>query len=193
MGPLKRYLKAMPHPTTYIGLKSKFAALPQEVRDYFEHLPLLLTNAMPYEVPLAYLFGRVERAHNMALYCGIVRNHHTDSTTTIDIVSKEFITRKKFKEYFKCIFGIALDPHVHAHLTAAEKARDKAIHGKNPTDKEMREAISGILNYAPAFNTFVDGVAGLKPFGSLQGFSGRSVKLGSATTLLVLKGLGFAT
>jgi hypothetical protein len=67
-----------------------------------------------------------------------------------------------------------------------------AIHGKNPTDKEMRDAISGILDYAPAFNTFVDRVGGLKPFGSLQGFSGRAEKLGNPTTILVLKGLGFS-
>jgi hypothetical protein len=182
----------MPHPSTYIGLRGKYDALPQEVRDYFEHLPLLLTNQMPYEVPLAYLFGRVERAHNMTLYCGIVRSHRTDSKTTLDVVSKEFITRKKFSEYFKSIFGVQFDQNVRAHITAAEKARDKAIHGKNPTDKEMRDAISGILDYAPAFNTFVDGVGGLKPFGSLQGFSGRAEKLGNPTTILVLKGLGFS-
>ena len=148
----------MPHPTTYIGLRRKYDSVTQEVRDYFEYLPLLLTNQMPYEVPLAYLFGRVERAHNMALYCGIVRGHRTDSQTTLKIVSKEFITRKKFKEYFKSVFGAPLDPHVRAHIAAAEKARDKAIHGKNPTDPEMKDATSGILHYAPAFNAFVDRV-----------------------------------
>jgi len=181
----------MPHPTTYLGLRNKYDGLTQEVRDYFEHLPLLLTNQMPYEVPLAYLFGRVERAHNMTLYCGIVRKHRTDSQKTFDVVSKEFITRKKFKEYFENIFGTPVDPSAHAHILACEKARDKAMHGKNPNDQEMRTAISGILDYAPAFNIFVENLVGLKPFGSLQGFSGRAEKLSPATTVLVLRGLGF--
>ena len=66
------------------------------------------------------------------------------------------------------------------------------MHGKNTTDDAIRNAIARVLEYAEEVNKQLHGRYGLKPFGSLQGFAGKSKKLDKRTSQFVLKGIGFS-
>ena len=61
------------------GLLNFYKASTKEIREYFKHLTALI-EAFPLDVALAYVFSRVELAHNMALYCGIAKLHKADTT-----------------------------------------------------------------------------------------------------------------
>lgn len=45
---------------TYIALNKFYEERTQEVKDYFSHLPNLVGNEFPYDIPLAYVFLRCE-------------------------------------------------------------------------------------------------------------------------------------
>ena len=60
-------------PKSYLGILKLYESQPQEVQTYFCHLSALIGADMPYDVALAYLFSRVERAHRRTLYCGITK------------------------------------------------------------------------------------------------------------------------
>jgi len=147
------------------GLKKHYEAAPEEVREYFSHLPGLL-ETFPLHVALAYVFSRVELAQNMAIYCGIVKRHKGDAALVRKAVDAHHMTRKDFAEKYKAVFGKAPS----AFIGAAEKVRDKVMHGKNTTDKEVRQAIAKVLDYAQRLNAGVSSVAGFKPFGDLRGW-----------------------
>jgi len=168
------------------GLKKHYEAAPEEVREYFSHLPGLL-ETFPLHVALAYVFSRVELAQNMAIYCGIVKRHKGDAALVRKAVDAHHMTRKDFAEKYKAVFGKAPS----AFIGAAEKVRDKVMHGKNTTDKEVRQAIAKVLDYAQRLNAGVSSVAGFKPFGDLRGFKGAAQSLDSSTTRWLLKGMGF--
>ena len=73
----------------------------------------------------------------------------------------------------------------------AEEIRDKVMHGKTTTDKEKREALASIIEYAERFNALVSGIAAFRPFGDLRGFKGRGQSLDKSTSRWLLKGMGF--
>ena len=181
----------MSTPPGYKAIIKQYDEATNEVKWYFEHVPRLV-EAFPFEVALSYLFARVERAHNMTLYCGVVKLHRAESTMAASIIKRQHLTRELFKELFNSVFGTPIETAIAANLVEAEKIRDQAIHGKEPTDKEMRKAISDVLVYAEQFNDFVEKVAQLKPFGDLRGFRGRGEPLKKSTTRWLLKGMGFA-
>jgi hypothetical protein len=181
----------MSTPPGHKAIIKQYEASADEVKRYFEHLPKLVKD-FPFEVALSYLFARVERAHNMTLYCGVVKLHRAESAMAASIIKKQHLTRDLFKELFNSIYGVSIETYIAAKLTEAEKIRDRAIHGKEPRDKEMRKAISDVLIYAEQFNDFVEKAAQLKPFGDLRGFKGRGKPLEKSTTRWLLKGLGFA-
>ena len=52
--------------SSYKGVIAKYESASQPVCWYFDQLPKLLAS-FPYEVSLAYLFLRTEKAHNRAL------------------------------------------------------------------------------------------------------------------------------
>ena len=82
------------------------------------------------------------------------------------------ITRASFLVLVETIFGQPLPPATVALLKTAEKVRDKTVHGKGVGEPHARHAIVDVLDYATAVNQFVNGIAGFKPFGSMQGFKG---------------------
>ena len=59
------------------GILRKFEALPDEIKVYFKHLPRL-AEEFPWDVSIGYLFSLVELAHNMTIYCGVVKLHRVD-------------------------------------------------------------------------------------------------------------------
>lgn len=176
---------------TNIALLKSFEQSSENVKGYFQHLPKLIKE-FPHEVCLAYLFLRLEQAHNRALYCGVVKLHHADGDLTDRIINNDHVTRDKFQELYQSVFGSSVPEAAKALLTTAEKIRDKVIHGKDVSAMEKREAIVDVIKYAEAFNNELKLKAGFEPFGDLRGFSGAAQKFGKDTTRWLLKGLGFS-
>lgn len=160
----------------------------QEVRKYFEHLPALI-NGFPLDVCLSYMFARLERAQNAALYCGVVRLHKANADVAWKALSEYHIMRNDFRKLYRTIFSFDPSPHAQKGLELAERTRDMVMHGKNPDEASMREAITIVLKYAEAMNLQLAKL--FKPFGNLRGFAGRAKKLDKTTTRFMLKGIGF--
>jgi hypothetical protein len=172
------------------GLRNFFDTSPAEVKAYFEHLVPLL-DAFPLDVALAYVFARVELAHNMALYCGLAKLHRADSSLAYRAVQQEHLTREGFKLKYCVVYGEAIPDAVAALIVQAEGVRDKVMHGKGATDDQMRNAIAHVLEYARGLNDCTTKLGGPKPFGDLRGFKGAGQGLEKKTTRWVLKGMGF--
>lgn len=180
----------MATPATWKAVVSHYDNCPAEVRGYFDALPGLVRD-YGWEVTLSYQFGRVELAHNMTLYCGVVKLHQVDAQLARRAVESHHITRDHFKELFETIFGKKIRKSIADRLEQASKARDKVLHGKTAEPKDLRQAVVEVLDYSVDFNDFVQSIAGFRPFGSLRGFKGRAKPLGKSTSRWVLRGVGF--
>ena len=101
------------------------------------------------------------------------------------------MTRKSFVDLYKTVFDCDLPPNAHKDLKSAEKTRDVVMHGKGASDDQIRNAIARALEYAEEINKQLHRKHGLKPYGNLKGFAGRSKKLDKRTSRFLLKGLGF--
>jgi hypothetical protein len=66
-------------PKSYKGLLKLHESQPPEIKKYFEHVPKLMNADMPYDIALAYLFSRIERAHRLTLYCGVTKLYSANS------------------------------------------------------------------------------------------------------------------
>lgn len=177
-------------PGTWRGLVSRYSSCSNEVRDYFRHFPSLAKD-YPWDVSISYMFGLVELAQNMTLYCGVVKLHRVNVTMARTAINNHHITRDGFKILYKSIFGKALKSSVSKKIAEAEKIRDKILHGKSVSEADKRKAVIDVLEYAEAFNSELNAVANLTPFGSLKGFKGRATSLDKSTSRWVLKGIGF--
>lgn len=176
---------------TYKSVQKYFDGCSSSVKWYFDQIPSLLPH-YPYEVTLAYLFLRTERAQNRALYCGVMKLHRANADVADAAVSAQHLTRDGFIDLYKNVFGHELAKATLLKIKAAEKIRDRVIHGKDVSDAAMREAIVDVLEYAEALNADLDAAAGFKPFGNLRGFKGRAQPLDKSTSRWLLKGLGFS-
>ena len=180
----------MPIPATRIGVKTHYDTRSPAVQEYFAHLPELIAD-FPLDICISYSFGQIELAHNMTLYCGVVKKHKANRTIARSAIDAHHMTRSEFKERFEVVFGSSVPDAVLDPLTQAETIRDKIMHGKDTLEREKREAIYNVLNYAELFNDELQSLAGFRPFGSLKGFKGRAKSLDRSTTRWVLKGMGF--
>jgi hypothetical protein len=171
-------------------IEQHFSNAPREVRDYFGELPGLLEN-FPLDVALAYVFSRVELAHNMALYCGVMKIHKADKNIAKAAIDATHITRDGFVEMFATVFNRGLPTATRNLLKEAEEVRDRVMHGKTTLERDKRKAIAKVIDYACKFNESVYALAGFRPFANLRGFRGRGASLPNATTRWVLKGMGF--
>lgn len=179
-------------PKSYKGVLKLYESQPDELKKYFGHLSLLINADMPYDIALAYLFSRVERAHRRSIYCGVIRRYSANSELTDEIVRKEHLTRDGFKQLFKVIFDAEFPEALAELIGHAEDMRDTGMHGGETTESQMRQAIHDIFEYAKLFNAVVYELAGFTPFGDLRGFKGRQENLDKATTRMILKGIGFS-
>lgn len=173
------------------GLKSAFNNCSADIHGYFEHIPKLLDD-FPMDVCLAYVFSRLELGQNMALYCGAVRIHKANAEVARKVIGTHHMTRDRFISLYKTVFDTDLPAAAHSDLKSAEATRDMVMHGKKTSDEKIRNAIARVLEYAGAINTQLDAKHGLKPYGRLQGFAGKSKKLDKRTSRFLLKGMGFA-
>lgn len=181
----------MPNAANYKAVLKRYKGCSEQVREYFRELPSLLQN-YPYEVTLAYVFWRIEKAQNRSLYCGVLKLHRASRNVADSAVNAQHMTRESFLKLYENVFGHQVKKTTRDKIKTAEKVRDRVIHGKNVAEPEMREALVDVLDYAEAFNDDVDAVAGFEPFGDLRGFKGAGKALESKTSRWLLKGLGFA-
>jgi len=172
-------------------LKQHFDDAPEQVREHFSDLPGLLEN-FSLDVALAYVFSRVELAHNMALYCGVVKIHNASREVAGAAIDANHMTRESLLEMFKTVFNRDLPTATLNLLENAEGVRDRVMHGKKTPEHKKREAIVEVIQYAEKFNETVYAAARFRPFGNLQGFHGRGQSLSKATTRWVLKGMDFS-
>jgi hypothetical protein len=181
----------MPRIPNYKALVKFYNERPDDVKIFFEHLPKLVSDGLPYEIAIAYAFLKVEQAQNRALYGGVVKVHRGDAEFVGRLMNHQHLTRDGFKMIYANVFGQSLNASTMSKLAIAEKIRDKVIHGKSVSDDEVREAIADILEYAEAFNSEVQSLAGFKPLGDMRGFKGRADCLDKRTTKWLMRGLGF--
>ncbi len=172
-------------------LKQYFDDAPEQVREYFSDLPGLLEN-FRLDVALAYVFFRVELAHNMALYCGVVKIHNASKEVAGAAIHANHMTRESFLELFKTVFNLEVPTAIRILLENAEEVRDRVIHGKRTPEHEKREAIMEVIQYAENFNEIVYAAAKFRPFANLKGFHGDGQSLSKAATRWVLKGMDFS-
>jgi hypothetical protein len=176
-------------PANYRQVLVHFNAKPHEVREYFPSFPELV-QYYPWDVAISYVFSRVEAAKHSTIYCGIVKLHWADSSLARELIDKDHMSRGRFRELFKTVFGKPLDGDLHIKLQEAEAIRDKIAHGKKWTPEQARKALIDVFDFAVGFNSFVQVTAGFKPFGNLRGFKGRKEALPKETTRWVLRGMG---
>ena len=172
------------------GILKRYQLCQDEVKNYFEHFPKL-AKEFPWDVSISYMFAQVELAHNMTIYCGIVKLHRAEGNLVWQAVNNQHITRPSFKEFFKTVFGVNMKKSISEKIEEAEKIRDKILHGKPVSEELKRKAVVDILDYAKNFNQEIYRIAGFKPFGSLRGFKGRAQPLDKSTSRWILKGMGF--
>jgi hypothetical protein len=177
---------------SYKAVLKHYTRCGQEVQGFFPYLPRLSVPPLPWEVGIAYQFIRVETGQNRAIYGGVVKLHRADANIAESMLNTLHITRPLFLQLFQTVFGQPLPAATVALLKAAEKVRDKTVHGKSVDDPDARQAIVDVLDYATSVNDFVSGIAGFKPFGSMQGFKGAAQPLPKTTTKWLLKGLGIS-
>ena len=178
-------------PANWKQLKRRYEQCPQKIQDYFQHLPRLVSD-FPADITLSYLFSRVERAHNTALYCGLVKLHRANFDMADKAIMQERIDRPVFRMLFKRIIGKEISASLSKEIQEAEAIRDKVIHGKRVSEANIRKAVVLVLSYAEGFNSFVSQKAGFAPFGDLRGFKGGAKSVDKSTTRWMLKGFGFS-
>ena len=61
-------------PKSYKGIIERLKTAPKEIQDQF-YPSVELIGKYPWQVVLAYMFSRIERVHNLTLFCGVVKLH----------------------------------------------------------------------------------------------------------------------
>ena len=176
-------------PATWRGVRNKLEEAPDNVQWYFQPVEKLI-EFYPWEVALSYLYARVERAHLMSIYCGVVKLHKADARLASAAVDRFHNSREEFQDMFANVFGSKIPRPLRTTLERAQKVRDRALHGKEVQDKDYRMAVAAIIDYAVGFNELCQDKGQLQPFGHLQGFKGGAKQLDKTTSRWVLKGIG---
>jgi hypothetical protein len=179
----------MAGPANYKQVLNHFDRKPQEIQEYFPAFAALV-RGYEWDVPVSYVFSRIEGIKHTTIYCGIVKLHWTDSQLTRELVDRDHMSRGRFRELFKIVYGQPIEDGLLRKLTEAESIRDKIAHGKQWTDLQARIALGDIFDFAEGFNAFTNRIAHFQPFGDLRGFKGRKESLPKETTRWVLRGMG---
>ena len=176
-------------PKSRPGVRNRFLEAPEEIQWYFEPAAELI-DGYPWEVPLAYLFARLERAHIMTLYCGVVKLHRVDSELAAGAVDRFENRQQDFRALFENVLGRKFPRSLINKLKDAQTVRNRVLHGKSVEESGFRKAVIAIIEYAEEFNQTCFDLGGFRPVGRLQGFKGAGVSMDKATSRWVLKGIG---
>lgn len=174
---------------SYKGVIRQYREAPSRIRDYFPNFAELV-ESYDWEISISYVFSRVELAKRNTINCGIVKLHWCDAELTRKLINEDHMSRGRFLELFKVVFGCHIPKDITEKLENGEQVRDKVMHGMKWEQADARQGLVSVIDFAKDFNDFVDGNAGFRPFGDLRGFKGRGEPLTKATTRWVLKGMG---
>ena len=136
------------------------------------------------------MFAKVKLAQNMAIYCSAVKLHRVDTQIAFAAIENHHMTRDGFRELIKTVTGKKIPHAALERIAEAETVRDRLLHGKTVTETAKRKAVVDILSYATMLNEHMHQNHGIKPFGKLKGFKGRTKPLDKSTSRWVLKGMG---
>jgi len=176
---------------SYKQVIKHFQESSDEIQEYFPDFETLVKE-YGWEIPVSYVFSRIERAKRMTIYCGITKLHWAESSLTRKLIHEDQMSRGRFYELFKIVFGKEIPDDIREKLEAAESVRDKIAHGMSWAPADARLAMTQVIDYAEAFNEFVNDIAGFQPFSNLRGFKGRGEPLTKDTTKWILRGMGIA-
>lgn len=176
---------------SYKGLQKQFGALPEGTKSYLNGLEDLISRSASYPVALAFSFMKLEEGNHRALKCGLIRIHKCNSAKVDEALRKQHFTRPYFRLVFKNVFGKEIEQELLKPVQDAEKVRDKLIHGKGASEKDLRSGISGALKYVNGLGAFVENETKKNPFGDLRGLASRTSLLDPVPSYWLLKGLGF--
>ena len=174
---------------TYKGVISHFKNAPDQIQAYFPEF-VELVEKYPWQVSVSYIFSKIEYVKRITIYCGIVKLHWCESSLAWKMITEEHMSRGRFKELFKIVFGKDIPKDLLSKLEAGENVRDQIAHGKEWKGAEVRNGLVNTIDFLIEFNEYVYKLAEFKPFGSLKGFKGRAEPLEKSTTRWVLKGMG---
>ena len=176
-------------PASWRGVRNRLAQAPEEIQWYFTPAAELIEH-YPWEVSLAYLFARLERAHIMTLYCSVVKLHKVDSELAAQAVDRFENRHADFRALFANALGRKFPRSLINKLEPAQAVRNRVLHGKNVAEKDFRKALVAIIEYAEEFNQKCYDSGGFRPFGPLKGFKGAAASMDRSTSRWVLKGIG---
>ena len=176
-------------PASWRGVRNRLLQAPEEIQWYFTPAAELI-EGYPWEVSLAYLFARLERAHIMTLYCGVVKLHKVDSELAAQAADRFENRQAGFRALFENVLGRKFPRSLINKLEDAQGVRNRILHGKNVEEKDFRKAVVAIIEYAEEFNQKCYDLGGFRPFGRLQGFTGAGASMDKSTSRWVLKGIG---
>lgn len=81
---------------------NEYNSFEEEIKKYFYFLPSLVKE-YPWNITLGYMFMNIEIAHNMTIYCGLVKLHKVNPPLA-RIAVKEHISVGKFNELILKIY-----------------------------------------------------------------------------------------
>ncbi len=186
-------------------VKKKYGKLSKPMQDYFKGFSdiIAIKDDIALDILIAYLFMRVEQAHLMTLYAGLLKKYKIDKKIAVKVLDNLRISRSEFIEFYETLAKKPLEAEVTKKIQMAEETRDKIMHGRSlvhgqgisDADKvatpEKRRAIAAILDYAIIYNKQTKRDFGFQPFGGMKGFKGNAQPFDKETSRWVLTGMGF--
>ena len=176
-------------PGSWRGVRNQLQDAPGDVQAHFAPAEELIER-YPLAVSLSYMFSRLEQAHLMALYCGVVKLHRVDKELARAAIDRFENRPTDFRALFQNVFGEGLPKALIKTLQDAQDVRNNYVHGKSVNNRDFRKALVAMIEYATRFNNKCDELGEFRPFGRLQGFKGAGASLDKSTSRWVLKGIG---
>jgi hypothetical protein len=139
-------------PANYIQVLAHFRKMPEDIRAYFPTFEELVQK-YSWDVSIAYVFSRIERLKHETIYCGIVKRHRTDATLTRDLVDKDHMSRSRFRELFKVVFGLAIDKPL------LEKLGGRGCPGQGNSREEVERRTGKGLLSSPSWTSLLDSMS----------------------------------
>jgi hypothetical protein len=173
---------------TIVAIKKQFGDLPDEVQNHLKDFRFLLEKPS-LEAALAYLFMMIEQGRYRAIKCVLVRKLKCDSSIIDKMLADQQLTRKSFGAIIKKLVSVDLSKGDFASLGKAESVRERAIHGRKPSQADLRQALSDGLKFISAFGQAIRKKTEKNPFGNLQGLTSRSKMLNKDQTKWIVLGV----
>ena len=176
---------------SYRGVIKLLKSLDDGIPEYFGDLESLITDNYSWDISIGYVFQRLEKAHVMLLYGGLIKRHYVSPNMAWAAVVNHPLFREQFAEMVEIIFDKPMTKQMSQELEAAQKARDHVMHGKSCPEAEKRDSVASGIAYARHLNDFSYKHASFRPCGDLRGVFKGGNCLDDKTSRWVLKGMGF--